>query len=111
MTLSIISEPVPLSVDPDGVVRVAETRVTLDTIVLAFKDGSTAEQIVQEYPALELADIYAVLGYYLRRTEEVESYLRDRQEKSMQVRQKTQARANLQGIRERLEARRTQSGG
>ncbi len=110
MTLSIVSEPVPLSVDKDGVVRVGETRVTLDTIVLAFKDGATAEQIVQEYPVLELADIYAVLGYYLRRREDVEKYLRERQLKSSQVRKENQSHSNLRGIRERLERRRTPSG-
>jgi hypothetical protein len=41
MTLSLITEPLPLQINPDGVVRVGETRVTLDTVVAAFNQGST----------------------------------------------------------------------
>jgi hypothetical protein len=42
-TLMIEVAPVPLEVDADGVVRVGGTRVTLDTIVDAFREGATAE--------------------------------------------------------------------
>lgn len=111
MTISIVSEPVPLSIDSDGIVRIASTRVTLDTLVEAFNEGSTAEQIVQEYPVLDLAEVYAVLGYYLRQTEAVESYLQERQLQSAQTRREVEARSSLRGIRDRLEARRAQSGG
>jgi molybdopterin/thiamine biosynthesis adenylyltransferase len=46
MTLSLITEPLPLQLNPDGVVRGGKTRVTLDTAVSAFNQGSTAEEIV-----------------------------------------------------------------
>jgi uncharacterized protein (DUF433 family) len=111
MTLSIISEPVPLNAQPDGAVRIANTRVTLDSVIHAFNDGATAEQIVQAYPVLALADVYAVLGYYLRRTTDVEAYLQTRALEAAQVREAILARPDLQGIRARLEARRTQAGG
>lgn len=39
-------ERVPIHSDADGVVRVAGTRLTIDTIVVAF-DGATAEVIAQ----------------------------------------------------------------
>jgi len=64
-------QPVPLATDADGVVRVAGTRVTLDTIVNAFQDGATAEEIAQQYSTLALGDIYSVLGYYLRHKDDV----------------------------------------
>ena len=64
--LAIQTEPTPLANDPDGVVRVGGTRVTLDTLVAAFADGLTPEEIVYEYPSLLLAEVYVVLGYYLR---------------------------------------------
>ena len=67
MTISNAREPISLSVDTDGVIRIANTRVTLDTIVAAFLEGATAEEIAQQYPTVELADIYAIIGYYLRR--------------------------------------------
>jgi uncharacterized protein (DUF433 family) len=66
MTLVLESQPLPLQTDADGVVRVAGTRVTLDTIVAAFKKGATAEQIAHGYPVLTLVDIYAVITFYLR---------------------------------------------
>ncbi len=62
MAFTINTEPVPLLTDKDGVVRVGGTRVTLDTVVAAFKEGATAEEIVQQYPSLELADVYAVIS-------------------------------------------------
>ena len=53
------SQPVPLVSGADGVIRVAGTRVTLDTVAHAFERGATAEEIVQQYPALPLADVYS----------------------------------------------------
>jgi uncharacterized protein (DUF433 family) len=63
MSLIIIDTPIPLKTDVDGVVRVGNTRVTLDTVIIAFKEGATAEEIVSQYPSLLLADVYAVIGY------------------------------------------------
>ena len=53
--INIATEPIPLTVDSDGVIRVAGTRVTLDSVVLAFLDGATAEEIAQQYPSIEPA--------------------------------------------------------
>lgn len=106
MSLSIAVEPLPLNRDVDGVVRVGGTRVTLDTLVEAFHEGLTAEEIAQQYPTLALADIYAVIGYYLRRQSEVEAYLEERRRKARAVRERNEARTDPRGIRERLLARR-----
>lgn len=57
MTLTIAPETVPLTADVDGVIRVRKTRVTLDTVILAFLDGATAEEIVHQYPSLDLGDV------------------------------------------------------
>ncbi len=62
MSLVIVDEPIPLETDADGVVRVGGTRVTLDTVVAAFNEGATAEEIVSQYPTLHLADVYAVIS-------------------------------------------------
>lgn len=110
MSLVIVDTPIPLKTDIDGVVRVGNTRVTLDTVIAAFKEGATAEEIVSQYPSLLLADVYAVIGYYLQRQPEVEVYLSQRQQAANQIRQQNEARFNQQGIRERLIARRPQAG-
>jgi uncharacterized protein (DUF433 family) len=105
MSLTIVNTPVPLKTDVDGVVRVGNTRVTLDTVIATFKEGATAEEIVAQYPSLNLADVYAVIGYYLQQQPEVEAYLSQRQQVADEVRRQNEIRFNQQGIRERLLAR------
>lgn len=105
MTLVINTLPVPLLTDNVGVVRIRGSRVTLDTIVTAFNEGNTAEEIIQQYPTLSLADVYSVIGYYLNNHSEVEAYLETRQEKATAIRIQNEKRFDPQGIRERLIAR------
>jgi len=107
MGLTIVNEPAPMQATEDGVVRVGGTRVTLDTVVAAFEEGATAEEIVQQYPALRLADAYAVIGYYLRHRSEVEAYLAERGKHSTEIRQQNQKRFEPSGVRARLLARRS----
>ncbi len=106
MILPTTTPTLPLETDADGVVRVSRTRVTLDTLVAAFAEGATAEEIAQQYPSVPLADIYSVIGYYLGRRAEVEAYLQDRHQQAIQVRQQNEARSDPVGIRERLLGRR-----
>jgi uncharacterized protein (DUF433 family) len=108
LTLTIVAEQPPLVKDADGVIRVGDTRVTLDTLVSAFEEGATAEEIVYQYPTLNLADVYAVLGYYLQRQAEVDTYLQRRRQQAQVVRESNEARYAPQGIRERLLARRSE---
>lgn len=108
MTLAILVEPTPLEVDANGVVRVGQTRVTLDTVVTAFLEGATAEEISEQYTSLQLSDIYSVLGYYLRHKAEVDAYLLERQRQAAVIRQQAEQRFNPVGVRQRLLARRSQ---
>lgn len=106
MILAIAAESPPLSVDADGVVRVAGTRVTLDAVVGDFDDGATAEEIVQRYPSLALPDVYAVIAYYLRRRGEVAAYLGERAQQAQDARADYEKVFDQRGIRERLMSRR-----
>jgi uncharacterized protein (DUF433 family) len=108
MTLAIEKETVPFTVDSDGVVRVGKTRVTLDTIVTAFWEGATAEEITQQYPTLDLADVYSVIGYYLRRRQEIEDYLHQERRQAESVQKQNESRFDPHGIRDRLLARSTE---
>ena len=105
MTLTIATERPPLRVEPDGTARVGATRVTLDTVVGAYNGGASAEQIVERYDSLSLPDVYAVIAYYLRHTEEIEDYLRSRRDKAHEIRRQIEADPNTQRIRDRLRAR------
>lgn len=86
----------------DGAIRVAGTRVTLDTVVGAYLDGANAEDIALAYDALELADIHETIAYYLRHRSEVDAYLRRREEEAAEVRRINELRWPASGIRERL---------
>jgi uncharacterized protein (DUF433 family) len=108
MKLVLESKPLPLRMDTDGVIRVGHTRVTLDTVIGAFKNGDTAEQIAHDYPVLDLVDIDAVIAFYLYQPEAVDTYLAEQMEEGQQRRVQMEARFDPQGIRERLLARRHQ---
>lgn len=110
MSLLLQTEMLPLQLDIDGTIRVARTRVTLETVVCAFKSGATAEQIAQDYSVLSLADVYAVITYYLQHRTDVECYLTEHQQQSQQQREAMEVRFPPAGIRERLLARRTVKG-
>lgn len=106
MSLSITAPPLPLRVGDDGTVRVAGTRVTLDSLIAAFQAGATPEEIAAQYPSLDLADVYAVIGYYLRSRPEVDAYLREQRQRTAAIRQEMEARFDPSGVRDRLLTRR-----
>ncbi len=105
MLLEATVEPIPLAIDANGVIRIAGTRVTLDTVVDTFRTGASPEEIAQDFPVLKLDDVYAVVTYYLRHREEVETYLRDRKAQAAKLRQEIEAQVPQAGFRERLLAR------
>lgn len=108
MALAIVAELAPLKMADDGVVRVSNTRVTLDTVVAVFKEGTTAEEIIYRYPSLQLADVYATVAFYLNHQQEVETYLQQRQQQAQEIRKINESRFDPQGLRDRLLARKAE---
>ncbi len=111
MTFHIRAEPVPISFDEEGVARAGGTRVTLQTIVAAFHRGASPEAIAEEYDALDLSDIYVILGYYLQHRDEVDAYIRGQQQVAETLRLENDARNQALGLRERLLARLDEKSG
>jgi uncharacterized protein (DUF433 family) len=106
-TLAIEPLPVPLRQDETGAIRVGKTRVLLELVLHAFQDGATPETIVQRYETLQLADVYAVIGYYLTHRQELDAYLSRREEKAVEVRRRIEAAMpSRPGFRDELRARR-----
>jgi len=105
--LAFEAKPPPLDTTSDGVIRVAGTRVSLETIVMAFDAGATAEEIVQRYPSLDLADVYAVISYVLGNRSAVDEYLRTRGTAIEALRTEIERHLPADGIRARLLARRS----
>jgi len=106
--MELVIEPTvtPLAADSQGVVRVGNTRVTLETVVHTFLDGAAAEEIALQYPSLRLADVYATITYYLQHKTQVDAYLHDRERIAGQVQERIEAEHPPVGVRARLLARR-----
>ncbi|MDX1521975.1 MAG: DUF433 domain-containing protein [Anaerolineae bacterium] len=99
---------IPLKTDLDGVIRVGNTRVRLATVVYAFNEGFTAEEIVSQYPALSLADVYAVISYYLNNQSSLDKYLAQQQATAEAIRQEVTSKPDYQRFRAQLLQRRQQ---
>jgi uncharacterized protein (DUF433 family) len=84
--LPLSPEPPPLRLDDGGVVRIANSRVTLDLVVEQYENGMTPEDLVRAYDALALADVYAVIGYYLKHKTVVREYLNRREQEAAALR-------------------------
>lgn len=103
--------PLPLREDEHGVVRVAGTRVTLESVVTLFDRGATAEEIAQSFPSLSLGDVYAVLSYIVARRDDVEIYLARRHREDDAAQEDAERRSPWAEFRARLVARRSASVG
>lgn len=109
MSVIVSTSEVRLTKTDAGVLRVGDSRVSLDTVIIAFSQGATPEQIVEDYDSLELGEVYAVISYYLQNREKVEKYLAERKVQREALRRQIESRSNPQKIRERLLARRRNS--
>ena len=97
---------IPLKTDEHGAIRIGKTRVLLELLIHAYYLGETPEGIVDSYPSLTTADVYAVIAYYLANRADIDVYVRQRDQQAeqllhdMEVSMTPQARA----LRTRLRA-------
>jgi uncharacterized protein (DUF433 family) len=95
-------------VTKEGLWRIAGTRVSVDSVVNAFWRGSAPEQIVQDYEALSLAQVYGVIHFYLTHRPAVDAYLKEQERLDKRLRREltTQHAKFLADLRRRMDARR-----
>lgn len=74
----VLSERTSYVEQRDGVYRIRDTRVSLDSVVYAFWNGQPAESIAQSFPTLRLEQVYGALAFYLSHAGEIDAYLRSR---------------------------------
>lgn len=72
-----------------GALRIAGTRISLDSVVYAFRDGQAPESIVRSFPLLSLEQVYGAITYYLANREEVDAYLEQGEADYETLRQRT----------------------
>lgn len=59
----------------EGCYRIVGKRVSLDSVVYAFLNGTSPESIVQSFPALTLEEVYGSIAFYLANRAIVDQYL------------------------------------
>jgi uncharacterized protein (DUF433 family) len=61
----------------DGGYYLAGTRISLDSIVYSFNEGSSPEAIQEDFPLLKRAQIYGAIAFYLDNQAEIDRYLEE----------------------------------
>ena len=90
----------------DGAFFVAGTRVSLDSIVYAFREGESPETILQNFDTLRLGQVYGAIAFYLENQPSIDACLVTQQRRVDEMRR---AAAPLPAnLRSRLEAAREQ---
>lgn len=105
MPLTISPQPVPLTTSEQGDIRVAGTRVPLETIVEDYNNGASPEDMVLNYSSLNLADVHAVLTYYLRNQGAVDAYVKEQKRRANETRERLGIDTSSQELRATLRAR------
>jgi uncharacterized protein (DUF433 family) len=85
----------------DGAWRVANTRVSLDSIVHAYWEGRQPEAIAADFPSLTLEQVHGAIAFYLGHQTEIDAYLTQQDERWRQFQKESGARHGplLQRIR------------
>lgn len=73
----------------DGAYKISGTRVSLDSVVYAFRRGASPESIQRSYPLLSLEQIYGAVAFYLAHEEEVDRYLSEGEREFEEIRRAT----------------------
>jgi uncharacterized protein (DUF433 family) len=105
MAVSFGTIPKAVRKDSSGVLRVADTRVSLDSVVYAFNEGMDAAGIQYNFDTLSLAEVHAAIAYYLHNRPAVDAYLEHRRIEWDQQRREHEAKFPPPVTREMLLAR------
>lgn len=60
---------------------IAGTRISLNSIVSAFRQGESPETICQNFELLRLEEVYGAVAYYLANQPDIDAYLIRQDEK------------------------------
>ncbi len=102
MTVNVSTTEFRYTVTSAGVMRIGASRVSLDSVVLAFKQGYSPEEIALDFDSLTLGEVYSAINYYLQNKPEVEEYLAKRFSHDESLQSEVEQRFDPQAIRESL---------
>jgi uncharacterized protein (DUF433 family) len=90
----------------DGAYRIGDTRISLDSLVYLFREGLSAESMVESYPILTLEQVHGARAFYLGNQHEIDAYLAEGQRTSeSQQQQSKRTNAELIAKLERARVR------
>jgi uncharacterized protein (DUF433 family) len=83
------------------------TRITLDSIAHAFREGESPETILENFDTLTLEHVYGAITFYLANQPEIDAYLVRQQQRIDSLKRQAQPlpsdlRSRLESARERL---------
>jgi uncharacterized protein (DUF433 family) len=61
----------------DGGYWIKGKRISLDSVIYAFKFGAAPESIQRSYPGLTLEEVYGAITFYLGNEDKVDAYLEE----------------------------------
>jgi len=81
-------------------IRIKGTRIGLDDVVYAFRQGWTPDEIATRYRSLTLEQVYGAIAYYLHNRAEVDDYMTRLE--AWQVERRHEASASVPPVVQRL---------
>jgi uncharacterized protein (DUF433 family) len=93
----------------EDAIRIAGTRVNIETVLRDYQQGAGPEEIVLRYPTISLEQVHATITYYLANWEKMQDYL-GRVETSHEEAWRDQERHPsefIQSLRDRLDRERS----
>lgn len=95
-------DTVPLVQLETGGVRVRNSRVSLETILIRTQVGDTVEEIHDGFPTVSVSQIKEILAWYFDNKADVDEYIRQGQEEGERLRQWVESQPGYKERHEKL---------
>ena len=96
------TDGVPLHETADGNIRVIGSRVTMYTVVGAYRMGHTPAYIQEGYPTLSLEQINSIIAWYLKNRADVDEHIREVDEQGEKLLRGLASRPESIAFREKI---------
>lgn len=95
-------ETVPLVQLENGAIRVRNSRVSLDTIVIRTQMGDTVKRIHSGFPTVSVSQIKEIRAWYFDNKADVDEYIQQGQAEGERLRQWVESQPGYKEHREKL---------
>ena len=97
--------PKPAKRDKYGVLRVGNSRVSLDGVVRMFNAGADVSEIQYAFDTLTLAEVHGAISFYLHNKALVDAYLVEQEKQEDGVRERIERMFPSDEIAKKIKAR------